>query len=232
MTNIQSALGDSSDDLTEFWVEIPTGYVPLPTDAIDENMAVATDVLHEQADPDEQRVADVMIGMLTSYLHALAARNGVYCGVGHHLSAVDGTAISSSLVVALQEFPEKVNPRVLLKDLLVTKAQEGDEGQADLVDVQGRPMLFVECSRELPTPRFPGVPEPADGATSTVFQLEALVPSEDGSKLVSVEFSTPFVAHGPEFRTMLVTMAASVSFDPPEAAEWGRAVSISDMLGG
>ncbi|HEX5115937.1 MAG TPA: hypothetical protein VFW65_12135 [Pseudonocardiaceae bacterium] len=231
MTNIQSALSDSSDELTEFWVEIPTGYVPLPTDAIDENMAVATEVLHERADPDQQRIADVMIDLLTSYLHALASRNGVYCGVGRHLSAVDGTAISSSLVVALQEFPEKVNPRVLLKDLLVTKSEAGDQGQADLVDVQGRPMLFVECSRELPTPTFPGLPEPPDGGTSTVFQIEALVPSEDGSKLVSIEFSTPFVAHGPEFRTMVVTMAGSVSFDPPQA-EPGRAVSISDMLGG
>jgi hypothetical protein len=232
VNDIQTALSESSDELTEFWVEIPTGYVPLPTDAVDENLAVATEVLHEQGTPEQQRIADAMIGMLTSYLHALAARNGVYCGVGRHLSAVDGTAISSSLVVALQEFPERVNPRVLLKDLLATKAQAGDQGQVDLVDVRGRPMLFVECSRELPTPRFPRLPEPP--GTSTVFQLEALVPSDDGSKLVSIEFSTPFVAYGPEFRTMVVTMAGSVSFDPPsaDADEPGRPVSISDKLGG
>jgi hypothetical protein len=215
MSNIMSALSGSADELTAIWVEIPTGYVPLPVDDIHENMAVATEVVGEQASEEQRPAVSALIGVLTSYLSALAARNGLYCGVGHHLSAVDGSAITSSLVVALQEFPEKVNPRILLKDLALTKWEAGDRGQVDLVDVQGRPMLFFESDLELPTPELPGMPEAPEGSTSKVYQLEALVPSDDGSKLVSIEFSTPFVPHGSEFRAMVVLMAASVSFTPP-----------------
>lgn len=237
MSTISAALSESSEPVTSIWVDIPTGYVPLPTDNIRENMAVAADVVSEQASEQQQPTAQALITMLTSYLEGLAASNGLYCGVGHHLSAIDGSALTSSLVVALQEYPEKVNPRVLLKDVLVTKSAAGDRGQADLVDVDGRPMLFFETDRTLPTPRFPGQVEIADEQTSTVYQLEALIPADDGSKLVSIEFSTPFVSHGPEFRAMVVIMAASVSFDQPMsspagAGDGGTGHVISDVLHG
>jgi hypothetical protein len=211
VSNISAALSDSSAHNTEIWVEIPTGYIPLPTEDIAANMAVATDVLDEQAAPEQLPTAHAMISLLTAYLESLAARNGLYCGTGHHVSAVDGSTLTSSLVVALQEYPEQVNPRILLKDLLGAKSAAGDAGQADLVDLAGRPALFFETTRTLPTPRIPGL----TGATSTVYQLEALAPSSDGTKLVSIEFSTPFVDRGPEFRSMVVAMAASVSFEAP-----------------
>jgi hypothetical protein len=41
------------------------------------------------------------------------------------------------------------------------------------------------------------------------------VPADDGSKLATIELSTPFEAHGPEFRGMIVHLAASVAFEPP-----------------
>ncbi|HJP75702.1 MAG TPA: hypothetical protein VJ914_15645 [Pseudonocardiaceae bacterium] len=221
MSSISAALSDSSATNTEIWVEIPTGYVPLPTEDIARNMAVATDVIDEQASPEQLPAAHAMIGLLRAYLESLAARNGLYCGVGHHVSAVDGSELSSSLVVALQEYPEQVNPRILLKDLLNTKLAAGDQGEADLVDLAGRPALFFESTRVLPTPRIPGL----TGETSTVYQLEALVPSADGSKLVSIEFSTPFMAHGAEFRAMVVGMAASVAFEAPGSG-------VASVLGG
>lgn len=237
--SIGSMLSGSQDtEPTAIWVEIPTGYVSLPTDQIRENMAAATDVLGEQASAAQRPTVEAMIRLLTACLESLAARNGLYCGIGRHLSVVDGSAITSSLVVSLQEFPEEVNPRVLLKDLTLTKAEAGERGQVDLVDVEGRPMLFFERDRLLPAPRLPGQPEAPEGAMTKVFQLEALVPSDDGSKLVAIEFSTPFVAHGPEFRAMVVMMASSVSFDPPPAAAddaGPRAVrysSVADALGG
>jgi hypothetical protein len=216
MTAILSTLsGSPDDDPTAVWVKIPTGYVPLPLDDVRENMDVARDVVNEYAGEEQRPTVEPLIEILTSYLEALAARNALYCGVGHHLSSVDGSAVTSSLVVALQEFPEKVNPRVLLKDLVMTKAAADERGQADLVDVQGRPMLFFESGRSLPTPRLPGLPEVPEDAMTTVYQLEALIPSDDGSKLVSIEFATPFVSHGPEFRAMMVIMANSVSLNPP-----------------
>jgi hypothetical protein len=46
-------------------------------------------------------------------------------------------------------------------------------------------------------------------------RLEAFVPSEKGDKLATVELSTSFESHGPEYRAMVVQMAASVSFEPP-----------------
>jgi hypothetical protein len=39
--------------------------------------------------------------------------------------------------------------------------------------------------------------------------------ADDGSKLATIELSTPFEAHGPEFRGMIVQLAASVSSEPP-----------------
>lgn len=63
-----------------------------------------------------------------------------------------------------------------------------------------------------------------------VFQLEAFVPSADGSRLVNIEFATPFESHGPEFRTMLVQVAMSVSFGPPPGPS-GLTTKIGQVLG-
>lgn len=178
-------------------------------------MAQARELVETSAPAPARPAVAPLVDALTVFLNDLAVRNCVYCGIGRHASGTDGTKITSSLVVALQEYPEQVNPRILLKDLVLAKADAGDKGEVSLVDVVGRPMLFVEGERELPTPGFPGQrPVPA-GAMSKVFQLEALVPADDGARLVSIEFSTPFVGHGPEFRPMVIEMAASVSFTEP-----------------
>jgi hypothetical protein len=237
MTGISSALGGSAEEPTAMWVQIPDGYIPLPLSDIQEHMSEALEIVEERAPEDTRPVVAPLVGDLTYLLRELAARSGLYCGIGHHVSADDGSRITSSLVVALQEFPEENNPRILLKDLVMAKSEAGERGQVDLVDVQGRPMLFVERNRRLPTPQIPGQPEVPEGATSELYQLEALIPSDDGSKLVSIEFSTPFVSHGPEFRVMVVIMAATVSFDPPppsESNEGGDAqyTSITDALKG
>ena len=198
------------------WAEIPTGYFPLPLEDIDTSMARAEEVLTELA-PDEVRSAiSPVVSTLTVLLQQLAARNTVYCGVGRHLSAVDGSVITSSLVLSHQTVGEKRNPRLVLKDLARKKADAGERGQADLVDVAGRPMFFFERTNMLPTPRLPGQPPVPEDSESPVFQLEAMVPSEDGSELVSIDFSTPMESHGPEFRAMVVQLAASVSFEPPQ----------------
>lgn len=224
--------GSVNTQPTAIWVEIPAGYVSLPIDDIRENMDIARNVVGEHVTEAQRPTMAALISLLTRYLELLTARNGLYCGVGHHRSPADGSAITSSLVMSLQEFPEPTNPRVLLKDLTVTKSAGGENGQIDLMDVQGRPMLFVERERTLPAPRLPGQPSVPEGTMVQVYQLEALIPSDDGAKLVAIEFSTPFIAHGPEFRAMVVTMANSVSFDGSSVDDDRLHSAVADALGG
>jgi hypothetical protein len=139
----------------------------------------------------------------------------LYCGIGRHTSPVDDSVVTSSLVVSFQQYEGTRDPRLLLKDLVQAKADAGEHGQADLVDVRERPVFFFERTRHLATPQLPDGPEVARGSSSPVYQLEAFVLADDGAKLAAIEFSTPFTSYGPEFRGMIVQMAASVSFDPP-----------------
>jgi len=57
---------------------------------------------------------------------------------------------------------------------------------------------------------------------------ERLFPGRSRSSAAAIEFSTPFESYGQEFRTMIVMMAASVSFTEP--ATTSR--SISQVLSG
>jgi hypothetical protein len=75
--------------------------------------------------------------------------------------------------------------------------------------------MFFERTLMLPTPAMPGRHVLAEGTESPVWQLEAFVPSPEGDKLATIEVSTPFAEHGPQYRTMVVTMAAGVAFWPP-----------------
>jgi hypothetical protein len=68
-------------------------------------------------------------------------------------------------------------------------------------------VLFFESVRLLP-----GL---VDGQLDQVWQLEAFVPAPDGDQLATIELSTPFVDDGPQFRALVVGMAASVGFRPP-----------------
>jgi hypothetical protein len=197
------------------WVAFPPGYFSLPLDDVAGSLARAESVLTDVADADQRPLIQAVTGTLAVFLSNLASCGAVYCGVGRHTSPVDDTVVTSSLVISYQEYEGTRNPRLVLKDLVQAKADADERGQADLVDVRERPMLFFERTRHLLTPQLPGQPEVPEGASSPVYQLEAFVPSDDGSKLANIEFSTPFHSHGPEFRAMVVQLAASVSFEPP-----------------
>ena len=230
-------MSDISDDVAELpvWFQVPTGYFPLPLDGIEESMERAESLLSELAPPDQQAVIGPVVGALTSLLLELADRDAVYCGLGHHLSAVDGGVVTSTLVVSLQLTGGAGDPRLLLGEMLRRRAAEEWQGQADLVTVLGRPVLFCEGERALPTPHLPGADAVAEDATSPVFVLEALIPSDDGTVLAAVEFATPFLENGPEFRAMMVDLAGSLTFDPPAdepgAAETAPMSSIRAALG-
>ncbi|WP_329067128.1 hypothetical protein [Amycolatopsis sp. NBC_01480] len=210
------------------WVAVPPGYFPLPLHDVDAAMERAEAVLTDVGGPSP--LVSAVTGALSVLLSELGAAGSLYCGIGHHTSPADGSVVTSSLVVSLQEFEGTRNPRLVLADLVQARADAGQRGQVDLLDLADRPMLFVERTRQLPTPGFPGQPPVAEDATSPVFQLEAYVPADDGSKLAAIELSTPFEAHGPEFRGMIVQMAATVSFEPPPAGA-GESGRIGQVLG-
>lgn len=216
------------------WFVPPQGYVPLPTDNIERVMSDAKSYLTELISDGGREKLTAVADVLTALLGELTTRNVVYCAIGRHLSPIDGTAITSSLTVGYQRFSdEERNPKLILKDMVEVKSSAGERGQTDLVEIDNRPMLFFESTRELPTPQFPGQPTVVEGSMTKVFQLQAMVPSVDGTRMATIDFSTPIDEHGAEFRAMVVLMAASVSFEPPSGtADTGfTSASIERALG-
>lgn len=227
-----SATRPEDGDQLALWLELPPGYFPLPLDDIDEALARAETNLRELA-PEEQRpLLSAVAGTFTVLLEQLQERNTAYCGLGWH-TAADGTVVPSSLVVSIQPFPKKRNPRLVIRDLVDKRAQAGEHGQVDVVDLTRGPAAFFESVLTLPRPQLPGTP-PNEQPDAEVYQLQALVPSEDGTKVAALDFSTPRVPLGPRFRAMMVLMADSVSFTPaPGSQEAGQtAGSITRILGG
>ncbi len=188
--SVGATAGDPEDDELNFWIELPKGYFPLPLDNIDETLAAAEANLLELAPEDRQPLLSAVIGTFTVLLDELQARNTAYCGLGWH-TAEDGAIVPSSLVISLQTFPQRRNPRLVLKDLVEIRAEAGEHGQVDLVDLEPGPALFFESVLTLPRPRIPGQDQPPQDASvngpdaaqdAEVYQLQALVPSADGTK--------------------------------------------------
>jgi hypothetical protein len=228
MTQVITTLDGEDHEDIPLWVHIPEGYFPLPLNDVESSLARADAVLGDLAGAEQQPQIHALTEVLTVFLGDLASLGTLYCGIGRHTSPVDGSIVTSSLVVSFLPFEGTRNPRLVLKDLVGAEAEAGERGQADLVDIDDRPILFFERTRRLPPP--PQDDEAGDYPTAPVFQLEAFVPAADGSKLANIELSTPFEAHGPEFRAMIVQMAASVSFEPPvPAGETGT--KIGEVLG-
>ena len=220
------------DDGLSFWVELPPGYFPLPLDDIDNALATAEANLRELAPEQQRPLLSAVVGTFMVLLEQLQERNTAYCGLGWHTTE-DGTVVPSSLVVSIQPFPRKRNPRLVIKDLVDKRAQAGEHGQVDVVDITRGPAVFFESVLTLPRPQLPGAP-PNEHPDAEVYQLQALVPSQDGTKVVALDFSTPEIPLGPRFRAMMVLMADSVSFTPPPGSpEAGQtAGSITRILGG
>jgi hypothetical protein len=223
---------EPEDGRLNFWIELPPGYFPLPLTDVESSLAAAQANLRELAPEDKQELLAAVVGTFTLLLEDLEQRNAAYCGLGWH-TAEDGEVVPSSLVISLQRFPERRNPRLVVKDLIEIRAQAGEHGQVDAVDLESGPALFFESVLTLPRPQIPGGPPNAD-PDAEVYQLQALVPSADGTRLVAIDFSTPDIPHGPYFRAMMVLMADSVSFSPPPGSEdaGSAAQSISQILGG
>lgn len=230
MIGIAGALaGDGPSSQDFLWVSIPAGYFPMPIEDTSNCLRTAEAIISDVTNGDRRDQARALVGTLEVFLDDLAAVGAVYCGIGRHASPADETVVTSTLVVSHQNYEGTRNPRLLLSDILHAKSEADEQGEANLVDVLERPVLFFEWVRSMPTPRFPTQPEIDNDSTTPVFQLEAHVPSDDGSELAVIEFSTPFIHHGPMFRTMIVEMTASISFEPPKKS--GSSSRIQQLLG-
>ncbi|WP_041832598.1 hypothetical protein [Actinoplanes sp. N902-109] len=197
------------------WFGVPDGYAPLPLHDLTDTMSVTYQLIQELGTDEQRALSGTALGALAVYLGELAERGAVYCGIGRHVSETDGSPVTSSLVVTLQEYPGRRNPRLLLRDVAEGKRRAGEHGHAELVDLPNGPALFVERELLLPAPPRPGDHVLTVAAEAPVWQLEAFLPGPDGDRLAVIEVSTPFVAAGPQFRPMTVAMAAALSFRPP-----------------
>lgn len=213
------------------WLDLPGGYLPLPLENAVDRLAEVEPVLAELCPPEREDLLYATLNAFAVLLTELDARNAIYCGLGWH-TAEDGSVISSTLVISLQPTGEKRNPRLILSDLVQVAADAGDKGQADLLDLPKGPALFYERVRSLRKPALPG--QEGDPGKADVYQIEVILPDEDGNLLAALEFSTPNVAYGTLYREMMVLLANSVSFTPPpESKEAGASAhQIHNLLGG
>ncbi|RJQ66935.1 hypothetical protein D5S17_34685 [Pseudonocardiaceae bacterium YIM PH 21723] len=230
MTSVENFL--VPDEELVFWWETPVGYFPLPIENIAENMQRAEETVGELAPPELKSSVGPVVAALTDLLLELSSRNLVYAGVGRHLSPIDESVVTSTLILTVQATGPVQNPRLVLKEFLNRKAEAGEKAEITKVDFEAdRPVIFFEQVKSYPSPEFPGQQPPPPGASSDVYQIEVLIPSKDGRKMAVVEFATPFVSHGPAYRTMVAQVANSITFEQPaEPTSGGR--SIMDALGG
>ncbi|MFD6159522.1 hypothetical protein ACFWF7_26285 [Nocardia sp. NPDC060256] len=202
-----------SETALDIW--IPDGYMTMPLSSIEERIGVVQGLVDGMVPSPATSLAHAVLPAAATLLTELAKRDARYCGIGRHTSSTGGLVTSCLTVCVYETDGEQTNPRLALTNLVESRLESGDElGEIELTDVDGRPMLFSERITELPAPEIPAQPYTSD--TTATYQLEAVVPSSDGSAIAAVEMSTAYVDYGPEFRRMIVDMARSVRFRPSD----------------
>ncbi|NKY61046.1 hypothetical protein [Nocardia flavorosea] len=195
-------------------IEIPHGYNEIPLGDLDALMQRVGPVITDSV-PGQMR-SDVpnVLGALHFMLATLAANNALYSGIGLHRTAesdIERIAVSW-LTVSSFDYGEERNPRLVLSELIQTKAAANSQGKLAVVETPTVPILYFEWTRKHVAPDILSYP----AADSTeVFQIEATVPSRDGTAIAVVEFSTADTEAGPQYRGMILDMAASVTFPEP-----------------
>ncbi|MBF4999768.1 hypothetical protein IRT45_21740 [Nocardia sp. BSTN01] len=198
-----------TDVTVDIW--IPDGFAELPLTDIDRHLGVVGDLASELPESRVRNMTAGVLPMISILLKGLVQRDARYCGIGRHLTST-GALITSCVTVCVYETGgEKLNPRLVLKDLVKSRIAAGDElGEIEFVDIDARPVLFSERISTLPAPQFPGSPYVTE--TASTYQLEAVVPAESGTAIAAIELSTARLDDGPEFRRMIFDMARSIAF--------------------
>lgn len=196
-------------------IEIPPGYNEIPLGDLDTLMRTAGPVLTESV-PDRMR-DDVpnVLGTLHFMLATLAANNALYSGVGLHrtAAAVSERVAVSWLTVSSFEYGEEQNPRLVLSELINAKAEKKSRGKLAIVEGPAVPILYFEWTEKHAAPAIASYP--VTSGPPEVFQIEVAVPSTDGTSIAVVELSTTDPETGPQYRGMVLDMAASVTFPQP-----------------
>ncbi|WP_329405818.1 hypothetical protein OG563_29300 [Nocardia vinacea] len=191
-------------------VEIPSGYMALPLDTIDDSIAQAESLFASLGPGTVSSSAPAVLRTLRVLLTRLAQLNTMYCGLGRHVSA-DGQEISSTLTITATEYGDQRNPRLTLGDVLTARRDAGERfNNAEFVEVAGQLMLLLDRVRTVPTPDLP-VYDTSE-AEQSIYQIEAVVSAPDGSAIAVIELSTPFVEYGEEYLLPVAAMAASIEF--------------------
>ncbi|MBF6062010.1 hypothetical protein IU500_19325 [Nocardia terpenica] len=199
-----------TDTTVTIW--IPGGYLEMPLTDIDQRIAVAQALVSKLPSSERTRMAHSLLPAIAALFTALAERDTRYCGIGRHRSST-GALVSSCLTVCVYQADQStLNPRLAIKDLVESRNESGDVWASEPIDVDGHPMMFSERTIELPAPDIPQLHY--TGSTTETYQLEAVVPAEDGTALAAIELSTVSTAHGTEFRRMIFDMARSIEFRP------------------
>lgn len=188
---------------------LPPGYHELPLDGIDRLIgSPVVDALSAASGVALETVPRVL-GTLDFFLKTLAIKNVVYCGIGQHAS-LNGEPVTSWLTVSILEYGESRNPRLVVHELSADKLSSNFSGDLAPVDITGRPILLSESVQLYPAPELTEAEYSSDGVE--VFQMEAIIPSDDGTNIAVIELSTISVENGPQFRQMLLSMATTLDF--------------------
>ncbi|MEU7765141.1 hypothetical protein AB0B25_08470 [Nocardia sp. NPDC049190] len=181
----------------------------MPLSDIDGIMTVSESAIRAVVADDLKECVPQLIGTLKYLLETLATKNAVYCGIGRHVS-IDGQPATSWLTISSLNYGAAQNPRLVVRELAQSRLSEEIPWVVEPIDIAGRPALLSESIRTYPAPDIPAAR--AEGDNVSPFQIEVLLPSEDGTSIAAVELSTASVSHGPEYRSMVLAMAASLEF--------------------
>jgi hypothetical protein len=206
-------------------IAIPPGYNEIPLGDLDTLIQTARPVITESV-PDRMR-DDVpnVLGTLHFLLATLAANNALYSGIGlHRTTEVSERVAVSWLTVSAFEYGEERNPRLVLSELIDAKAAKKSRGKLAIIEGPAVPILYFEWTEKHATPTIANYPLTSD--LPEVFQIEATVPSADGTSIAVVELSTADPETGPRYRQMILDMAASVTFPQPPPDTDGSSLAL------
>lgn len=204
---------DRSQHQPTVGIDIPPGYLEIPLDRIDDLADTYLPMVIEAIPSEVRGSAPTVVQAMQFLLGALRANNALYCGIGVHRFASSEESIVSWLTVSSFAYGPERNPRLVISDLIAAKADRGETGHLEVIELGQRPILYFERTVDRGRPDFEGYPD--NSAQTAVFQIQATLTSPDGRSLAVIDFATADARNGPQYRGMVLGMAVSVEFPAP-----------------
>ncbi|MFI5501639.1 hypothetical protein ACIA5E_21470 [Nocardia asteroides] len=186
-------------------VAIPEGYSEIPLTDVVTHAQHLFEFTGKQPPSDKPTI----LGAVTALIGNLVDNGTRYIGIGSH-QIPGGQPLHSCLTVSVVDAPGGPrSPRLALAAVVRSRSNDGTTGHSALIESERHPILFTEKVGEVPT-QLAGT----DRAHS-VYQLEAVVSSEDGTALAAIQLASPDTERGALCRKMVADMASSVVFGAP-----------------